>query len=398
MLTDMRIRKIKIEEKKKRYSDEKGMYLEVTPRGGMYWRMKYRFDGKENVFSIGTYPDVTLATARTTRDDARKLLADGIEPNQFKKQVKQVNDESTLFKTLAIAWLESKKHTITEQSYHRDLRAFEKDFFPYIGDMPINQIKGKDILNCALKIEQRGAQELAKRAIPLAGRVFRYAIRQDLIEHDPTPHLQEALKPRKVQHMARLDISEFPPFLRLMDEYNGSLLVQKAMQLLNLTFVRTKEMRFMEWSEVNIDTKEWRIPANKMKMGLPHIVPLSNQVIEILETLKPLTGNKQYVFYNHSTAKPLSENSVTQAIENMGYKGKMTGHGFRGLASTTLHEHGYMHDAIELQLAHKAGNTVSQAYNHAQHLPYRTKMMQEWADYIDSLRTKVIPFPKNKMA
>ncbi len=198
--------------------------------------------------------------------------------------------------------------------------------------------------------------------------------------------------------MARLDISEFPAFLLRMDNYHGNILVKTALLVMTLTFVRTSELINMEWSEIDFENKLWRIPAHKMKMALPHIVPLSKQALELIESLKPLTGNKQFVFYNHSTAKPLSNNALLSAIRTMGYMGKMTGHGFRGLASTTLHEQGYMHDAIEIQLAHTVGNTVSQAYNHAQHMDYRIKMMQEWSDFIDSLRNNVIPFPRTKFA
>ena len=248
------------------------------------------------------------------------------------------------------------------------------------------------------KIEDRGAQEMAKRSIPLTGRIFRFAIRKGIIENDPTPHLGEALKPRKVKHMARLDISEFPPFLERMDRYHGSILVKTALLVMTLTFVRTGELLNMEWNEIDFDKHLWRIPAYKMKMALPHIVPLSKQAVELIEGLRPITGNKQFVFYNHSTAKPLSNNALLSAIRTMGYMGKMTGHGFRGFASTTLHEQGYMHDAIEIQLAHTVGNAVSQAYNHAQHLEYRKKMMQEWSDFIDSLRNKIIPFPKIRKA
>jgi len=246
MLTDAQVRRIKPSEKKTKYSDEKGMYLEVTPSGGMHWRMKFRFNGKENIFSIGTYPDTTLAQARRMRDEARLQLKDGINPNEAKKQKKQ------------------------EGTYLRDLSVFEKDLFPALGNIPIDQIKGKDILACAKKIEARGAQEMAKRSIPLAGRIFRYAIRKGLIENDPTPHLQEALKPRKVKHMARLDISEFPPFLERMDHYHGNILVKTALQFIALTFVRTSELINMEWDEIDFENKLWRIPAYKMKMALPH--------------------------------------------------------------------------------------------------------------------------------
>lgn len=397
MLTDAQVRKIKPLDKKKRYSDEKGLYLEVTPAGGRFWRLKYRFNGRESTLTIGSYPETSLAQARRARDEARIQLYKNIDPNAVKNERLQQTDENLLFKSLAMEWMEDRKAVIKETTYLRDLSVFEKDLFPALGEMPIDQIKGKDVLACAKKIEERGAQEMAKRSIPLAGRIFRFAIRKGIIENDPTPHLQEALKPRKVKHMARLDISEFPPFLERMDRYHGNPMIKTAIQLMTLTFVRTAELRMMEWDEIDFETKLWRIPADKMKMAQPHIVPLSKQAIELLEGLRPLTGNKQYVFYNHSTAKPMSSNALLCVIRTMGYNGKMTGHGFRGLASTTLHEQGHMHDAIEIQLAHRVGNAVSQAYNHAQHLEYRTKMMQEWSDFIDSLRNKIIPFPKKRI-
>ena len=397
MLTDAQVRKIKPIDKKKRYSDEKGLYLEVTPSGGKFWRLKYRFNGRESTLTIGSYPEVSLAQARRTRDEARIQLYNNIDPNSIKNDRLQQINKSTLFKTLGMEWIEDRKAVISEGTYQRDLTVFEKDLFPVLGNLPIDQIKGTDILACAKKIEARGAQEMAKRSIPLTGRIFRFAIRKGLIEHDPTPHLHEALKPRKVKHMARLDISEFPPFLERMDRYHGNTLVKTALQVMTLTFVRTAELINMEWNEIDFENKLWRIPAYKMKMALPHIVPLSRQAIELIQTIKHITANKQFVFYNHSTGKPLSNNALLSAIRTMGYMGKMTGHGFRGLASTTLHEQGYMHDAIEIQLAHTVGNTVSQAYNHAQHLEYRNKMMQEWSDFIDSLRNKIVPFPKQRI-
>ncbi|WP_436898445.1 tyrosine-type recombinase/integrase [Acinetobacter gyllenbergii] len=398
MLTDAQIRKIKPLEKKKRYTDEKGLYLEVTPAGGKFWRLKYRFNGRESTLTIGSYPEITLAQARRSRDEARIQLYQNIDPNAVKNQRLQQIDETILFKSLAMEWMEDRKAVIKETTYLRDLSVFEKDLFPALGNLAIDQIKGKDVLACAKKIEARGAQEMAKRSIPLAGRIFRFAIRKGIIEHDPTPHLQEALKPRKVKHMARLDISEFPAFLERMDRYHGNLIIKSALQLMTITFVRTAELRLMEWDEIDFENKLWRIPAHKMKMALPHIVPLSKQALDILELIRPITGIKQYVFYNYSTAKPISSNALLCAIRTMGYQGKMTGHGFRGLASTTLHEQGYMHDAIEIQLAHTVGNAVSQAYNHAQHMDYRVKMMQEWADFIDGLRNNVIPFPKHRIA
>lgn len=386
MLTALEIKKIKPLEKTKRYWDEKGMYLEVTPKGGMLWRLKYRLEGKEKVLAIGTYPDISLAQARRKRDEAKLLIAENVDPSKAKKQAKIKEAGLPTFRELALAWMEGRQDTIKPATMTRDLSTFEKDLFPEIGDMPIDTIKGINVLTAAKKIESRGAVEMAKRSIPLVGSIFRYAIRQGLIENDPTPNLGEALKPRKVKHMARIELSELPELLQKIDSYGGDPLTIAALRLMTLTFVRTIEMRFMEWSDIDFEKKEWRIPAHKMKMDLPHLVPLSTQAIQVIESLKPLTGHRNYVFYNASVHKPLSENAVLCALWRMGYKGRMTGHGFRGLASTTLHEQGYMHDAIEIQLAHTVGSSVSKAYNHAQHLDYRRNMMQEWANFIDSLK------------
>ncbi len=305
MLTDARLRKIKPNTNKKspdKYTDTNGLQLHVFPTGRMTWIYAYRYQDKQRSLTLGSYPDVSLADARIKLSESKKTLNDGIDPNQAKKEQKQFIDESTLFKTLAMEWMDSRKDVIKEPTYKRDLSVFEKDLFPMLGNRPIDQIKGKDVLEAVKKIEDRGAGEMAKRAIPLAGRVFRYAIRKGLIENDPTPHLHEALKPRKVKNMARLDISEFPSFLQRMDKYHGNILIKSALQFMTLTFVRTAELRNMEWSELDLDAKEWRIPADKMKMALPHIVPLSKQAIEILEALQPLTGNNN--MYSITTVQP----------------------------------------------------------------------------------------------
>lgn len=395
MLTDARIRKIKPKEKTKRYADEKGMYLEVTPSGGMYWRLKYRINGKENRYSMGVYGEVSLAEARAKRDDARKLIAQGIDPNQAKKQDKAITDNINCFEVLALRWLADRKSTIKPDTYRRDSSVIEKDLIPFIGQIAIDKIKSPDILAAAKQVEERGAGEMARRAIRLAGCVFRQAMREGLTNYDPTTGLTEALKPRKVQHMARIAAKELPELLSKIDVYDGDVLTRLGLKFINLTFVRTNELRFMEWSEVDFDAQEWRIPAHKMKKGISHIVPLSVQSLELLEQIKAIGLNSPYVFFNTASRKPYSENAFITALWRMGYKGKMTGHGFRGLASTILHEQGYMHDAIERQLAHNEKNQVSAAYNHAQHLPYRRKMMQDWANYLDNIRTgKVLQFVK----
>jgi integrase len=277
----------------------------------------------------------------------------------------------------------------------RDSSLIEKDLIPFIGNTAIGDIKSPDVLTAAKRIEERGAGEMARRAIGLVGCIIRQAMREGLANNDPTTGLKEALKPRKVQHMARIAAKELPELLNKIDAYDGDTATRLGLNFLNLTFVRTQEIRFMEWHEVDFEAKEWRIPADKMKMDVDHIVPLSDQALEVLEQLKPITGGYKYVFFNTSTRKPYSENAFITALWRMGYKGRMTGHGFRGLASTILHEQGYLHDAIERQLSHNEKDKVSAAYNHALHLPYRRKMMQDWANYLDNVRTgKVLQFVK----
>ena len=395
MLTDARIRKIKPEAKTKRYADEKGMYLEVTPSGGMYWRLKYRIDGKENRYSIGVYGEVSLAEARAKRDEARKLIAQGIDPNQAKKQAKDIIDNVNCFEVWARKWLLDRQSTIKPDTYKRDSSLLEQDIIPFIGKTPIDQIRSPEILAAARKIEDRGAGEMARRAIRLSGRVFRQAMREGVATYDPTDGLTEALKPRKVTNMVRIDAKDLPELLSRIDAYDGDVLTRLGLKFINLTFARTIEIRFMEWAEIDFEAKEWRIPANKMKKEIKHIVPLSAQALEILEEIKAMGLNSPYVFFNTASRKPYSENFITNAIARMGYKGRMTGHGFRGLASTILHEQGYLHDAIERQLSHNEKNKVAAAYNHAQHLPYRRQMMQDWANYLDNVRTgKVLQFVK----
>ena len=395
MLTDARIRKIKPEAKTKRYADEKGMYLEVTPSGGMYWRLKYRIDGKENRYSIGVYGEVSLAEARAKRDEARKLIAQGIDPNQAKKQAKDIIDNVNCFEVWARKWLLDRQSTIKPDTYKRDSSLLEQDIIPFIGKTPIDQIRSPEILAAARKIEDRCACEMARRAIRLSGRVFRQAMREGVATYDPTDGLTEALKPRKVTNMVRIDAKDLPELLSRIDAYDGDVLTRLGLKFINLTFARTIEIRFMEWAEIDFEAKEWRIPANKMKKEIKHIVPLSAQALEILEEIKAMGLNSPYVFFNTASRKPYSENFITNAIARMGYKGRMTGHGFRGLASTILHEQGYLHDAIERQLSHNEKNKVAAAYNHAQHLPYRRQMMQDWANYLDNVRTgKVLQFVK----
>jgi integrase len=398
MLTDSQIKKIKPTPDKKapdRYNDGNGLYLHVFSTGGKRWIMDYRFEGKRKSYSIGIYPDVTLANARDKRDDARKLLTQGIDPSQAKKEAKIVESGVLTFESIANQWMEDREDALSESGHKKNRSQLNNDIFPSFGRLAIDEVKAPQLLEMARKIESRGAGEMARRALRLAGSIMRHAKREGLIEYDPSTGISEALKPRKVQHMARIPESQLPKLLQDIDGYSGERITQIGLKLIALTFVRTKELSFMEWTELDLDKREWRISADKMKMNKTHIVPLSDQAISLFEELKGYTGHRQYGFYSTRSNKPISENTILGALWRMGYKGHMTGHGFRGLASTILHERNYNHAAIEIQLAHSDKDEVSASYNYAGHLPYRRKMMQEWADYLDELRGgKVIPFPK----
>lgn len=370
-----------------RYPDGFGLQLYVFANGSKFWRMHFRFEGTQKIYSIGKYPEISLAQARIKCSEAKALLKVGINPTVAKKAAKNVTNDSTTFESIANQWLEDRKDSMKETSHKRNVRHLVNDVFPMIGKQPIDKIKSPHILAMAKKVEERGAAEMARRALRLTSAVMRYAKTIGLIEFDPADGLAEALKPRKIQHMARIPESDLPKLLSDIDSYTGEQVTRIALQLMTLTFVRTIELRHMEWTEIDYEKSEWRIPAEKMKMGKIHIVPLATQAITLLEELKQLTSNRKYVFHsNRSINKPISEVTILGALWRMGYKGRMTGHGFRGLASTILHEQNYNHAAIELQLAHSDKDQVSAAYNYADHLPYRKKMMQEWADYLDGLR------------
>lgn len=390
MLTDSQIKKLKppSEDQKApdKYSDGQGLQLHIFANGGKYWRMAYRFEGKQKTLSLGIYPEVSLAEARSKREDAKRTIRQGIDPMQAKKETQKVADGSLTFQAIATQWLEDRKESIEPSSHARNLRHFVNDVFPMLGNKQIDTIKSPHVIEMAKKIEERGAAEMARRALRLTSAVMRYAKTLGLIESDPATGLTEALKPRKIKHMARIPESELPQLLKDINAYSGDILTRIGLQLITLTFVRTIELRHMEWSEIDLEKREWRIPAEKMKMDKIHIVPLSDQAIALLEELRPHTGDRKYAFHSIRSNKPISEVTILAALWRMGYKGRMTGHGFRGLASTILHEQNYNHAAIELQLAHSDRDQISAAYNYADHLPYRKKMMQEWADYLDELR------------
>ena len=326
---------------------------------------------------------MSLQNARQRNIEIKRLIADGVNPKDDKKKTQADNDGSRAFDTIAQRWHDDRKAHIAPTTYSRDYSQYQRDIKPVIGHMNIEDITAPDVLAIGKAIEARGASDMARRAMRQTGQIFKQAIREGLTNINPANDLTEALKPHKVKHHSRITSQQLPKLLQDINAYEGDLLVKLGLWFMCYTFVRTQELRFMEWSEIDYKAKIWRIPADKMKMDRLHLVPLAPQTMAILEQIKALGFSDQYVFFNTSTRKPYSMNAFITALWRMGYKGRMTGHGFRGLASTTLHEQEYMHEAIELQLAHEKENKISKAYNGAQHLPYRTKMMNEWANFID---------------
>lgn len=384
-LTQITIKNTKAEIKPLKLFDSGGLFLLIQPSGGKWWRYKYRFAGKEKLLALGSYPDVSLAQARERHVLARKALAEGNDPSQIKKDEKQmiITKHENHFEAVAREWHSKRSHTWTPKYAISALRRLEADIFPKLGARPIAEITPPEMLAALRVIESRGAHDLAHRVQQVCGQIFTYAIVTGRAERNPVNDLRGALTPVVKKHNAYLKAEDLPEFLKKMDAYDG-LQTRLAMNFLLLTFVRTGEMRGAMWSEINMDKAEWRIPAERMKMRDPHIVPLSTQAMAVLEALKPITGHWVHVFPNqHKPKGQMSENTILYALYRMGYHGKSTGHGFRATASTILNEHGFRPDVIERQLAHAERNGVRKAYNHAQYLPERRDMMQWWGDYLE---------------
>lgn len=398
-LTDTAIRKAKPGEKAVRMFDERGLYLEVAPSGGKWWRFKFRFEGKEKLLSMGTFPDTSLKKARERRDTAREQLAEGIDPSAARKAhkaAKQVEALNTL-EAVARAWLDHRADAWVERTRTVILASLENDVFPILGARPIADVQPVDVRNLVQGIEARGAGETAGRVFQRLRSIFRYAIAHDLIATDPTYPLKpaEIFKPRKVEHRAALSERDVPTFLHRLAGYEGDPTTAAALTLLMLTAVRPGELRGARWDEIDTERKLWRIPAERMKMKTEHTVPLSEQALAVLDIMRPITGAGALVlpspFY---PGKPLSDGTLNSALARMGYKGIATAHGFRTLFSTCANEAGWNRDFIEKQLAHEDRDDVRGAYNRAQWLDERAKMMQWWADRIDVLRkgADIIPF------
>jgi integrase len=389
-LTDVAVKNAKPDTKPYRLKDERGLFLEVRPEGGKWWRFRFSMNSRERLMSLGTYPDVTLKMARERRDEARRMIAQGIDPGEVRKAEKceAVACEET-FERIAREWWAKFQPTWTEEHAGQILRRLELNVFPWLGSRPIKEVTAPEVLALARRIETRGALEMAHRTIQGCGQVFRYGIATGRCERNPAADLRGALPPVKEKHHPSItDPKAIPPLLRAMDSYQGSPITACALRLAPLVFVRPGELRHAEWAEIDLEAKEWRIPGHKMKMREQHIVPLAKQAVAIIEELRPLTGHGKYLFPSMRTLeRPMSENTVNGALRRLGYtKDELTGHGFRSMASTLLNEQGWNRDAIERQLAHAERDNIRAAYNYAEHLPERRKMMQAWADYLDALR------------
>jgi integrase len=386
------INKTKPQAKILRISDGRGMYLEISPNGGKWWRFKYRLDGKEKRISLGVYPDVGLAAARDKREEARRLVAAGIDPTEHRKAAKVALVESTenTFEAIAREWFGLFSKQWVPGHADKIIRRLELNVFPWIGTRPIKAITAPELLAVLRRIEIRGANETAHRSLQVCGRVFRFAVSSGRAERDPSRDLGGALAPTKERHLASItDPQEVGALLRAIDTYEGAWITRCALRLAPLVFVRPGELRAAQWAEFDFEKSEWRIPATRMKMRVQHIVPLSTQAIAIMHDLQPLTGRFPFAFPSvRSRFRAMSENTITAALRRMGYSGQdMTGHGFRSMASTLLNEQGWNGDAIERQLAHGERDAVRAAYNYAEHLPERRRMMQAWADYLDQLKS-----------
>ncbi len=392
-LTNTAVKNAKPREKPYKLFDGGGLYLEVRPNGSRWWRLKYRIDGKEKRVSLGVYPDVGLKKARTRRDDARALLADGIDPSEHRKADKATSAEQTTnsFEAIGREWFAKYRPSWSKKHADRILSSLQRDVFPWLGKKPITKISPPELLQTVRRIEERGALETAHRTLANCGQIFRYAVATGRAERDISADLKGALPPfRNKKHLAAItDPKKVGKLLRLFDSYEGTLPVRCALRLAPLVFVRPGELRHAQWEDVDLEHAEWRYLVTKTQTQ--HIVPLARQAVEILEELKPLTGKGRYVFpsaRNPRGNRPMSDNAILAAMRSMGIdKEEMSGHGFRAMARTILDEVlGFRPDFIEHQLAHAVRDPNGRAYNRTAHLPDRKKMMQDWADYLNKLK------------
>lgn len=387
MLTETAIKAARPKEKPYKLNDGRGLVLLVNPNGTRYWRFRFQFEKREQMLSLGIYPDTSLKRARERLDECRRLVADGVNPCHKRMAERQAGAET--FEAVAREWFAKQEPNWAKSHSSKVLDRMQADLFPWLGSRPVGTITAPELLACLRRIEARGAIDTAHRAHQNAGQIFRYAVATGRAMRDPSGDLRGALARVKKGHFASIiEPEKIGELLRTIDSYHGSLVVRCALQFAPLVFVRPGELRGAEWNEFDLGKAEWRIKAERMKARVQHIVPLSTQALAVLEEMQPYSGDTRFVFPSELTwTRPMSENTVNAGLRRMGYpKEVMTGHGFRSMASTLLNEQGWNRDAIERQLAHGERDAVRAAYNYAQHLPERRKMMQAWADYLDSLR------------
>jgi integrase len=391
-LTVAEIKNAKAGSKPRKLTDGGGLYLLVDTRGGKYWRYDYRFAGKRKTLALGVYPDVSLKEAREAHYEAKRKIGQGIDPGEVRKVERQILNlaAADTFEAVGREWFNQLLNDKSKSYQVRTERFLEKDLYPYLGSRPISEIAAPELLAVLRRIESRGAVDIAHRARQTAGQVFRYAIRTGRAERDPSADLKGALKSRRKKHHAALtEPADVGRLMVAIDGFQGTAIVKAAVRLSALLFQRPGEIRAMEWAEINWEAERWELPAEKMKMGLPHIVPLSRQALDILRELHRLTGRGRFVFPSaRGASRHISENTVRVALRAMGYTNEqMTAHGFRAMARTLLDEVlGYRVDWIERQIAHAVKDPNGRAYNRTSHLEGRKEMMQGWADYLDELK------------
>ncbi|MBL0647338.1 MULTISPECIES: tyrosine-type recombinase/integrase [Aeromonas] len=399
-LSDITARQAKYTGKPQKLSDEKGLFLLVN-QSGKYWRLKYRHGGKEKTLALGVYPEVSLKEARAKRDEARRLIAEGVDPGLVKKQSKIANKlaSENNFEALAREWHHSQLALWSPGHATRVIESLEVDAFPDLGIVPVTELTAPMILEALRKVEKRGATETAGRILQRISAIMRYAIQTGRASYNPAQDLKGALKATKQEHRPALPRSELPEFFRRLEAEPLNPATRLALHLLMLTMTRPGEVRFARWDEFDMERAEWRIPAARMKMRTEHLVPLSRQALAVLDELRQLTGHCELLFPSErKLTNPMSENTLSYAMGRMGYKGIACPHGFRALASTTLNEEGFDPDVIERQLAHAERNKVRAAYHRAEYLDDRRKLLQWLADFYDSQRgSNVLPVNFNRV-
>jgi integrase len=390
-LTELEVKNFKPQTKVYRKADGDGLRLDIMPSGGKLWRWRYYFNGKPQILALGKYPVVTLKQARKLRDEARGLVEQGRHPTREKKaqKLRNMHAGKNTFEVISRKWLEVKQKDLNPKYSKQCLVRMEQHVFPMIGALPITDITIPDVVAVIEKISDRGTVETAKRMKQLIAQIFRYAAQRGLCKHNPASDLRDILPSKEEKHHACVPLDEASELLQAMAAYQGDKLTVGAMQMMSLTFVRTGELIGAKWEEINWDREEWHIPKERMKMKRPHMVPLSRQTLKILKEIYAITGDKEHIFYSpRSKSKHISNGAVLMAMRRMGYEKRMTGHGFRTLASTILNEKRYAPDVIERQLAHEDNDKIRNAYNRAEYVLERKKMMQDYADILDTMKNE----------